>query len=133
MDIKIDVAELSSETRELLLRFQVAHLHFIMREDFHNLPGESDWLDEFYALRRAFANCPEKKIAEAGRKFNSAGDEFDRECDAQKKLLTSDEYELWFQRRLTERATEVTALENALYRLSLLIGDRRPAFFRIIH
>ena len=137
MDIDIDVNQLSAETRELLLRFQVANLHYITREDFYDIPGESDWLVEFSEVKSAFKDCPELQIADVGRKldFNKACEETDEEgenlVDAGK--LDPDDYQSWFDSRLDERCKEITEIENALYRLSLRVGDRRTEFWRIIN
>jgi len=81
MDIDIDVNQLSAETRELLLRFQVAHLHSITYDDFYDMSGESDWLAEFFEVKTAFKDCSEQEIACVGSQldFSKACEETDEE------------------------------------------------------
>jgi hypothetical protein len=84
MDIEIAVADLSDETKDLLIRFQLSHLHYMMRDEFYDIPGEADWLAEFHVVRDALKTCPETQIAEAAKRLATVDmvcGELDGECE----------------------------------------------------
>jgi hypothetical protein len=138
MDIDISVADLSEETRALLIRFQLAHLHYLTHEAIYDAPGHIEWMDEFYAVRGMFKSCLEKTIADIGEKLVSI-DQICQESDEEgEKLveaggLNPDDYQSWFDAKVDERFKEVEELQNVLHRLSLRIADKRPAFFKEVH
>lgn len=139
MDIDIDIGKLSAETRDLLLRFQIAYHHYLFYDQFSDMPVEQKWLEEFLYVKRRLKYCREEQIIDVGRKLDINTDKVCQDLDAEGERLVAagelnpDDYQSWFNTKLTERLDEMTELENALSRLSLRVADKRSPFFQQVN
>ncbi len=122
MDIDVEISGLSKTTKRLLLRYQIAHLHFLMFAS-NPLAEERVWIDEYRNIEKALKAVPEKQIREVA-------DKIERNRETKTELESSLGYVTNWTWELGE---EVTELEHTLSRLSLRVGDVRPPFFKQIN